>query len=268
MWPPFYASCARAAACLAVKLKYYSDTVKLVETTVKQRKQDRHSLRRARTRRAILDAASRLFAERGYTATTMEAIAEAADVAVETVYVRFGSKRNLLAAYLDVSVVGDDEPVPLLEREPVRAIAAETDQRRQIRLLAHLARTILESADPAQRVLAGAAAADRALEELVATDDQRRRITHLAFIEMLARNGPLRDGLSIEDAVDTYSALSNPGTYAFLTRRRGWPADRFEGWIADCFERLLLPDRPGRPGDPATASPASTASPVLRTGQR
>jgi AcrR family transcriptional regulator len=239
-----------------------------VETTVKQRKQDRHSLRRARTRRAILDAASRLFADRGYTATTMEAIAEAADVAVETVYVRFGSKRNLLAAYLDVSVVGDDEPVPLLEREPVRAIAAETDQRRQIRLLAHLARTILESADPAQRVLAGAAAADRALEELAATDDQRRRITHLAFIEMLARNGPLRDGLSIEDAVDTYSALSNPGTYAFLTRRRGWPADRFEGWIADCFERLLLPDRPGGPGDPATASPASTASPVLRTGQR
>jgi AcrR family transcriptional regulator len=221
---------------------YYSATVKLVRTAVKKQQPDRQSRRKARTRRAILTAAGRLFAERGYTATTMEAIAEAADVAVETVYVRFGSKRNLLAAYLDVSVVGDDEPVPLLEREPVRAVAAETDQRRQIQLLAHLARTILESADPAQRVLAGAAA-DQALEELVATDDQRRRITHRAFIEMLARNGPLREGLSIEDAVDTYSALSNPGTYAFLIHRRGWPADRFETWIADCLERLLLPDQ-------------------------
>lgn len=213
-------------------------------TDVKQPKRDRHSRRRARTRRAILDAAGRLFVERGYAAATMEAIAEAADVAVETVYVRFGSKRNLLAAYLDISIAGDDEPVPLLEREPVRAVAAETDQRRQVRLLAHLARNILESADPAQRVLAGAAAADRTLEELVTTDDQRRRTTHRAFIEMLARNGPLRNGRSIEDAVDTYSALSNPGTYAFLTRRRGWTADRFETWIAECFERLLLPDAP------------------------
>ena len=114
--------CTPAVASIAVNPEYYGATVKLVETTVKQR--DRQSRRRARTRRAILTAAGRLFAERGYTATTMEAIAETADVAVETVYVRFGSKRNLLAAYLDVSVVGDDEPVPLLEREPVRAIAS------------------------------------------------------------------------------------------------------------------------------------------------
>jgi len=227
---------------VAVIPNYYSATVKLVGTAVKKPKPDRQPRRRARTRRAILDAAGRLFAERGYTAATMEAIAEAADVAVETVYVRFGSKRNLLAAYLDVSIAGDDEPVPLLERESARAIAAQTDQRRQIRLLAHLARTILEGASPAQWVLAGAVAADRTLEELVASDDQRRRLTHRAFIDMLARNGPLRAGLSVEDAVDTYSALSNPGTYAFLTRRRGWSADRFEIWIGDCFERLLLPD--------------------------
>jgi AcrR family transcriptional regulator len=182
-----------------------------------------------------------LFVQRGYIGTTIEAIADAADVAVETVYVRFGSKRNLLAAYLDVAIVGDDEPVPLLEREPVRAISEETDQRRQVRLLARLARKVLESAAPAQRVLAGAAAADKSLDDLVVLDDQRRRITHRAFIDMLRRNGPLRPGLSIDVAVDTYSALSNPGNYDLLTRRRGWTADQFENWIADSFEHLLLP---------------------------
>lgn len=213
---------------------------------VKTSRPDRRSRRSARTRQAILEAAARLFAELGYIGTTMEAIANAADVSVETVYVRFGSKRNLLAAYLDGAVVGDDEPVPLLERDPVRAIAAETRQRRQIRMLAHLARTILESAAPAQHVLAGAAAADRTLEELIVLDDQRRRVTHRAFIDMLRRNGPLRPGLSPDLAVDTYSALSNPGTYAFLTKTRGWTPDQFETWIADSFERLLLPAAPRR----------------------
>jgi AcrR family transcriptional regulator len=211
---------------------------------VKGSRRGRQSQRIARTRHAILNAAGALFAERGYAATTIEAIAEAADVAVETVYARFGNKRSILAAYVDVSIVGDDNPVPLLEREAVQAVAAETDQHRQVRQLAHLARTILERADRAQQALLGAAASDRALDELVAADDHRRRTTHRVFVEMLLDHGPLRPGLPLEVAVDTYSALSNPGTYSFLTRRRGWTADQFEEWIADCFELLLLPWRP------------------------
>ena len=215
---------------------------------VKSPTRDRRALRSARTRKAILDAAAALFAERGYTATTVDAIADGADVAVETVYARFGNKRAILAAYLDVAVVGDLDAVPLLERDEVRVIGAEPDQRRQIRALARLARTILERADPAQQALLGAAAADHSLEELVVIDDQRRRVTHRAFVEMLRRNGPLRPGLTIDDATDTYSALSNPATYAFMTRRRGWTADKFEQWIGDCWEILLLP-----PDNEATA---------------
>jgi AcrR family transcriptional regulator len=212
-----------------------------VEGEVKGPVRDRRARRSARTRQAILDAAGDLFAERGYAGATIEAIADAADVAVETVYARFGNKRGILVAYLDVSVVGDDDPVPLLEREAVRAVAAEVDQHRQVRLLAHLARSILARSDRAQQALLGAAASDRSLDELVALDDQRRRVTHRAFVEMLRRNGPLRPGLSLEDATDTYSALSNPGTYSFMTRRRGWTPDQFEKWIGDCFEVLLLP---------------------------
>jgi len=219
-----------------------------VDGEVKSPTRDRRALRSARTRKAILDAAAALFAERGYTATTVDAIADGADVAVETVYARFGNKRAILAAYLDVAVVGDLDAVPLLERDEVRVIGAEPDQRRQIRALARLARTILERADPAQQALLGAAAADHSLEELVVIDDQRRRVTHRAFVEMLRRNGPLRPGLTIDDATDTYSALSNPATYAFMTRRRGWTADKFEQWIGDCWEILLLP-----PDNEATA---------------
>src|SRR5919199_319528 len=116
-------------------LSIYSGTVDFMVKAVKAPDHDGRRRRSAQTRAAILEAAGALFAERGYAATTIEAIAAAADVAVETVYARFGNKRAILAAYIDVSVVGDDEPVPLLEREEVRAIAAEVDQRRQVRLL-------------------------------------------------------------------------------------------------------------------------------------
>ena len=188
-----------------------------------------------------MNAAGALFAERGYAAATLEAIADAADVAVETIYKRFGNKRNLLSAYIDVSVVGDHQQVPLLERDEVRGIAAETDQRRQVRRLAKLARALLERAMPSQQVLWAAAVVDRSLEDLIAIDDQRRRMTHRALIQMLLKNGPLQPGLSLDDATDTYSALSNPWTYSFLTQRRGWSPKHFERWIANCFEQLLLP---------------------------
>ena len=59
--------------------------------------------RSLRTRARIVDAAARLFVDDGYVATTIEAVADAAGVAVQTVYYVFGTKRNLLAAVLDVT---------------------------------------------------------------------------------------------------------------------------------------------------------------------
>src|SRR5687767_14645859 len=53
------------------------------------------------TRARICDAAAELFAERGYSATTMEAVAKRAGVAVQTVYFAFRTKGLL---FLDVVV--------------------------------------------------------------------------------------------------------------------------------------------------------------------
>ena len=50
----------------------------------------------AATRRAILEAAERLFLRDGYPATTMEAIAGEADVSLKTVYLPFSTKSGLL----------------------------------------------------------------------------------------------------------------------------------------------------------------------------
>src|SRR5947209_9675697 len=84
------------------------------------------------TQRQLVEAARRLFMERGYTGTTIEQIAREAGVAVETVYATFGSKRAVLARLLNVSVRGDDGPAPLLEREGPQGVAREHDQQRQV----------------------------------------------------------------------------------------------------------------------------------------
>ena len=57
--------------------------------------------RRRRTQEAALDAAERLFLERGYPAATVEAIAAEADIAVSSIYFNFeGGKRDL---YLELA---------------------------------------------------------------------------------------------------------------------------------------------------------------------
>src|SRR5689334_1782508 len=88
------------------------------------------------TRRSVLRAAGELFRERGYASTTIGAIAAAAGVSAETVYAAFGSKLALLAELIDVSIAGDDRPVPVLERDWVAALRDEPDPRRRARILA------------------------------------------------------------------------------------------------------------------------------------
>jgi len=201
----------------------------------------RRAERAEETRRRIAAAATRLFAELGYSATTIEAIAAEADVAVETVYSRFRNKARLLEAVLGPAIVGDDDPRPLDERPEMAAIRAISDQTAQVRAMAHLSRTILERAAQVHLILETAAACDEKAAELHRTDRRRRREGQAAYIDMLMSNGALRLGLTVEDAADTYASLANPSTYRLLTVDRGWTPLRFEHWLADCLCRLLLP---------------------------
>jgi AcrR family transcriptional regulator len=201
---------------------------------------DRRSRQAAATRARIVDAAGRLFAARGYNGTTIEAVATEADVAVETVYARFKNKRNLLDAYLDVSIVGDAAPVALLDRPEVQAVRDAPNHEEQLRLLTRLMRGVAERTATAHAVLRSAAAADPEIDALAARDDERRKATHRAFIEILSTRGPLREGLSVAEATDTMSAIANPDTFAFLTRRRGWTPARFERWLAETLRLALF----------------------------
>jgi TetR/AcrR family transcriptional regulator of autoinduction and epiphytic fitness len=92
------------------------------------------------TRLKVINAAKRLFIEHGYPATTIEAIAEAADTPLPTLYRLFGSKRALLAAVLDASFGGDDRPVAFGDRPAARAALAEPDPATMVHAFARIVR--------------------------------------------------------------------------------------------------------------------------------
>ena len=94
------------------------------------------------TRRRILDAAEDLFTSNGYASTTMTAIAEQADVAVQTLYAVFGNKRAILTELIDARVVGDDHAGSLPDRQDWRAMEREPDPHRQLALFAQIATRI------------------------------------------------------------------------------------------------------------------------------
>jgi AcrR family transcriptional regulator len=194
-------------------------------------------------RHRMRTAAQTLFAARGYSATSMQAIADEAGMAVQTLYFTFGTKRALLSELLDVAVAGDDEPVPTLERPGVRAAIEDPDPVAQLRRQARLAREIYERVAPVLQIVAHAAAADPEIHDLWETNNAQRAVVMERLITALAEKSALREGLDTLMATDVALALQSPELYHFLTARRGWPASRWEHWTADALVTQLLPPR-------------------------
>ena len=208
---------------------------------VKPRRPYRSERRREQaeqTRSRALEAAARLFQERGYEGTSIAAIAEEAGISPETVYAGFGTKRALLGELVERAVRGDD-PKPVPEQAGPRALAAATDQREQLRLFAADIARRLERAGPLVAVVAGAARSEPELADLLARLHDTRRRNLAALVDALAANGPL--ALPPAEALDTVWALTSPELHQLLVRVRGWKRGRYAEWLAETLAQLLLP---------------------------
>jgi AcrR family transcriptional regulator len=193
-----------------------------------------------RTRRAIVDAATRLFVERGYIATTMAAIAEEAGVALDTVYAAVGPKPVLFRLLIERAIAGADEPVPAEEREYVQAMRAEPDARRKLAIYAAALRRIHGRLAPLFRVLQAAASADSELAALWTEIGERRARNMRLLAEELIATGQARAEVSLDEAADVIWATNGPEFYVLLVEARGWEPERYERWLADAWKRLLL----------------------------
>lgn len=215
-----------------------------MEPAVKGRSPDgaRGQARTRLARAAVVDAAGALFLERGYAATTIDAISELSDVPPATVYRLFSSKLGILKALLDVSIAGDDAAVAVPDRPRARALFVTADPRQQLSGFAGVTRDINSRAAPVYQILVSAAGAAPEAAALLAEYTRQRHEGQRRIARSLARNGALRASLRQRDAEDIIHALMSPEVYRLLVVERGWTPDRYAQWLSrTLIDQLLEP---------------------------
>lgn len=215
------------------------------------------------TREAVIAAAARLFAEKGYAATSIQEIAAAAGVSRATVFTSVGGKAKLLKTALDVAIVGDDEPIALPDRPRSRAIRAEPDPRKYLALYAELVTEIDGRLAGIHEAVRGAADVDPKARALWESHLAQHRRGAANVIGDLTRKGGIRPDLDPESAADIVWLLG-PGAYQMLVHRRGWSPGRFQAWLTETFISQLLPAEPERSRRSASRS---RRAPERRPGQ-
>jgi AcrR family transcriptional regulator len=189
----------------------------------------------AQTRAAVLDAAARLFAKSGWEDTSMRRVAKTAGVSMETVYAGFGSKGDLLAAVMDVAVVGDDLPIALAQRDAARLLGTGTLEERVARAAGMSAAISSRTCELIQALLQGSAK-DAVLAGRLAALDGRRRGEIARYFEQVASRPPSPSEL------DEAWLLTSAETFHMLVHRSGWPSEQYEQWLAGRLLELILRD--------------------------
>jgi AcrR family transcriptional regulator len=215
----------------------------LLESSINSRR-PYHSPRRQEqarlTRRAILDAALPLFVQHGYAGTSLGDIAQAAGVALRTVEATFGTNAKLLVALRDVTIAGDDEAIPVVDRARYQEMLAEPDPRRQLELHARVSCQIKRRTAPLIEVIRRAAQFDPEISDLWRVFQEQYLADQRIVAESLAAKGALRAPLTAADAAEIIAMPNHPSVYYFAVVERGWPEERFERWLADAFTDQLL----------------------------
>lgn len=196
----------------------------------------------ARTRRAIAEAAGRLFIEQGYNAVTMTQIAAEAGVAADTVYAAIGPKPVLFRLLIERAISGEDEPVTAEERDYVRAIRAEPEARGKLAIYARAIRLIQTRLAPLFLTLQAAASSEPELATLWREISERRAANMRLLAADIAATGALRSDISVDQVADIIWSMNSAEYYDLLVHQRGWSPERFEAWLLDAWQRLLLND--------------------------
>ena len=186
---------------------------------------------------ATLDAAGSRFLELGYAGTTVESIADAANVSAATVYKSYGGKAGLVRALCERALAGVG-PVPAEERS--NALRSATDPRAVIEGWGKLTAEVSPRVAPLLLLLGAAAQAD---PEAAALHDEldRARLARMADnARYQHRAGHLRPGVTARDAADVLWLCSSPELYELLIRRRGWSVAKYSRFVADTMIKALL----------------------------
>jgi AcrR family transcriptional regulator len=193
----------------------------------------------AATRQAVIAAARELFEREGYAATSVAAIARAAQVTPRTVYLGFETKAGLLRAVWNAALRGEHDAAPVGEQQWFREVLSEPDPERTLRLNARNSRRFKERSTTLLQVVRDAAPLEPAIAELWERIQVEYYGNQLAVVRSLGP-GALRRGLGERRAADIIWLLNHPNTWIQLSVLRGWTPAQYERWVADTSCQQLL----------------------------
>jgi AcrR family transcriptional regulator len=192
-----------------------------------------------RTRSAILRAARDLFLERGYVATGITQIANAAGVSVDTVYNSVGRKPQLMLNVIDQVLGSSDRPLPAQERDYVKAVRAAATAEEKLRTYANALGVLMPEVSPLFSALREAAVSDPECAALSEHISQRRATNMRMLAADLRGTGQLRTDLSDDQVADIIWSINAPEWYSLVTSR-GWTPEQYSESVLDLWRRVLL----------------------------
>jgi AcrR family transcriptional regulator len=187
------------------------------------------------TRRRILAAATRLFVERGYAATSVADIAAEAGVVSRTVYLDFPNKRALLDEAIGVALGGDDAPVMLRDRDWFRQ-TVEAPGAEMLALFAKFSAALHVRSAALLEAVEAAAAADPELAERRDRGHKKKR----ADMRRVATAIAAKTGADLDYVTDLVYALGSSAVYAQFVFQCGWSPERYERWLRETLEAAIL----------------------------
>jgi len=195
--------------------------------------------RNVETEAKIAASATALFCREGYVDTTMAAIAKGAGVAVQTLYLRHGSKAAILSAALDIAVAGDAEPITVTNRDLYQRALAEPDAATALADFAVFVRAICDRTHLLYDVIRSAAA-DPEVAEVLEKNRQERATGIRAFADVLSTRDRYDVEVPVQRAADLIYVLGTEDGYLSFVLDRGWTPDEWEHWLVDTLTAQLL----------------------------
>ena len=192
------------------------------------------------TRRAILEAAQRLFEEQGYAATSVPAIAERAKVSLKTVYVVFETKAKLLRSLWEERLGAEEADLPVTQRSWYRELLEEKDTYRQVALLAAQSRMVKSRSGALMEVIRNAASTDPEIGRLWNDIQTKLHEVSRSIVAQWDGKQVLGHNLDVDTATDLLWTLNHPSVWKLLVIERRWSGLQYEEWLRNAITSQVL----------------------------
>ncbi len=198
----------------------------------------RREVQSRQTRELIVSSAGELFLANGYMATSIEAVAARAGVAIQTIYNSVGNKPALLSAVLDAAVAGPNAPATVPEFMQER-VAQAADVAGVVGILADWFAEGMPRSQAVFTIISQAAAVDPAVAALRDRRAAQRLANYRLAAAAVRARGGLANGMDDDGAAAAIFTLGHPDSYATLVAQFGWSLPHYRDWIHSALLRIL-----------------------------